>query len=164
MLDRISFWSSLACFFNECSLCSFNLHFLHTYLSVLPIVTTNGTSLLSVVSRFSLRQYLFFPGMLHPQALQVVILENSYYSVRLRLKACARAKNITFFTRLCHEMLADVWRHQSLNSAGTTRCTRCYQTPFPSAYSNRGLGTRLCKTLLQNNHRHGYISVPIVTC
>ena len=37
----------------------------------------------------------------------------------------------------------DVLRQQSLNSAVTTSCTRCYQTPFPSPYSNRGLA---CET------------------
>ena len=37
----------------------------------------------------------------------------------------------------------DVLRQQSLNSADTTSCTQCYQTPFPSPYSNRGLA---CET------------------
>ena len=39
----------------------------------------------------------------------------------------------------------DVLRQQSLNFAVTTSCTRCYQTPFPSPYSNRGLA---CETML----------------
>ena len=46
-------------------------------------------------------------------------------------------------TRSWYMTSVDVLRQQSLNSAVTTSCTRCYQTPFPSPYSNRGLA---CET------------------
>ena len=53
-------------------------------------------------------------------------------------------------------IIADVIRQQLLNSTGTIR-TRCYQTPFLSAYLNRGLGTRLLlfmgtASLVHTNH------------